>query len=208
MRTRADPQTQRKRILAAARRIFAQEGFARTNTDDVARAAGITRTLVYHYFQSKEEMLNALMFDALERTDRLVADVRTQGGPAPVQIRRLVDGYFDLMDAHPGLAELLVDQAALARGPAMPAYEMRLAHLRGSVLEWAIEVGGPTRPGFDPEQFLLVALGTVFFWFLPTPFGRALGAGSASGQEAREQYKETLCHLLVGWIAETSHQSC
>ncbi len=49
----------REQIIEAALRVFAQKGFAGATNKDIARAAGITPGLIYHYFPSKEALLKA-----------------------------------------------------------------------------------------------------------------------------------------------------
>ncbi len=68
----------RRLILDAAITVFARQGFHHCRVSDVADAAGVAYGLVYHYFDSKEEILNELflerwqiMLDAIAEIDRL-----------------------------------------------------------------------------------------------------------------------------------------
>jgi len=67
----------RRLILDAAIRVFARQGFHHCRVSDVADEAGVAYGLVYHYFDSKEEILNELflerwqiMLDAITEIDR------------------------------------------------------------------------------------------------------------------------------------------
>jgi AcrR family transcriptional regulator len=51
----------REQIAEAALRVFAQKGFMRATNKDIAREAGITTGLIYHYFDSKEALLEAIV---------------------------------------------------------------------------------------------------------------------------------------------------
>jgi AcrR family transcriptional regulator len=51
----------REQILDAALRAFARKGFVRTTNKDIAREAGITPGLIYHYFASKEALFRAII---------------------------------------------------------------------------------------------------------------------------------------------------
>ncbi len=51
----------KEQIIDAAMRVFAQKGFARATNKDVAREAGITAGLIYHYFENKEALLTAII---------------------------------------------------------------------------------------------------------------------------------------------------
>jgi TetR/AcrR family transcriptional regulator, fatty acid metabolism regulator protein len=50
----------RRQILDAAVRVFARQGFHSTRVADIADEAGVAYGLVYHYFKSKDEVLNEL----------------------------------------------------------------------------------------------------------------------------------------------------
>ena len=67
----------RRLILDAAIRVFARRGFHACRVSDVADEAGVAYGLVYHYFDSKEEILNTLfrerwqlMLDAIVEIDK------------------------------------------------------------------------------------------------------------------------------------------
>lgn len=59
-RTRRGPYT-RQQILDASLRLFSERGFARTTVRDIARQAGITDAAIYYHFDSKRELLEALV---------------------------------------------------------------------------------------------------------------------------------------------------
>jgi AcrR family transcriptional regulator len=56
----------RRRILEAAGRCFADLGFAKTTVEEIARAAGVSKALVYIHFRGKEELLEAVFEATLE----------------------------------------------------------------------------------------------------------------------------------------------
>ncbi|MEK6277052.1 MAG: TetR/AcrR family transcriptional regulator [Actinomycetota bacterium] len=72
----APPIDKRRQILDAAVRVFARQGFHSTRVADIADEAGVAYGLVYHYFKSKDEVLNelfserwSLMLAAIEETE-------------------------------------------------------------------------------------------------------------------------------------------
>jgi AcrR family transcriptional regulator len=62
----------RRVILGAAVRVFARQGFHTCRVSDIADEAGVAYGLVYHYFSSKEEILDTLF---LERWDVMLAAI-------------------------------------------------------------------------------------------------------------------------------------
>ncbi len=49
----------REQIVQAAMEVFARKGFDRATNEDIAREAGVTPGLIYHYFESKQDLLRA-----------------------------------------------------------------------------------------------------------------------------------------------------
>ncbi len=82
----------RRQILDAAVRVFARQGFHSTRVADIADEAGVAYGLVYHYFRSKDEVLNELFS---ERWSLLLAAIEeTAGETAPQQRLASVAGFI------------------------------------------------------------------------------------------------------------------
>src|SRR5437660_1667015 len=59
-RTKEDSEQTRRRILDAARRVFARQGVTRTTLEQIAHAAGVTRGAIYWHFADKTELFYAM----------------------------------------------------------------------------------------------------------------------------------------------------
>src|SRR5919106_4827801 len=77
MSAKAPAVDRRRQILDAAIRVFARQGFHACRVSEIAREAGVAYGLVYHYFDSKEQVLNelfverwSLLLAAIEEVDR------------------------------------------------------------------------------------------------------------------------------------------
>jgi len=77
----------RRAILDAAIRVFARQGFHSARVSDVASEAGVAYGLVYHYFDSKDQMLNelfterwSLLLDTSEKVQQGGGSVREKLG--------------------------------------------------------------------------------------------------------------------------------
>jgi TetR/AcrR family transcriptional regulator, fatty acid metabolism regulator protein len=80
---KSPPGDRRRQILDAAIRVFARQGFHRCRVSDVADEAGVAYGLVYHYFSSKDQVLNelfserwSLMLDAIDEVDERAIPAR------------------------------------------------------------------------------------------------------------------------------------
>jgi AcrR family transcriptional regulator len=87
---RPTPEARRQAILAAAIGVFAQHGFDAATTDDIARAAGLSKGGLYWHFKSKDDILAAILIQLFDQElgvlQRLVA---AEGAAAP-RLRQLV----------------------------------------------------------------------------------------------------------------------
>ena len=70
---RQQAEERREQILDAAIRIFCEKGFAGTTIRDIAREVGVTEGLLYHYFESKDQLEQACW---RERTWRAELELR------------------------------------------------------------------------------------------------------------------------------------
>ncbi|WP_248958324.1 TetR/AcrR family transcriptional regulator [Sphaerisporangium perillae] len=75
----------RQRLLAEATRLFAEKGFESTSVQEVVAAAGVTKGAMYHYFGSKDDLLQEIYARVLRlQMERLT---RFAGAPGPVAER-------------------------------------------------------------------------------------------------------------------------
>jgi TetR/AcrR family transcriptional regulator, fatty acid metabolism regulator protein len=105
----------RELILTAAVRAFAQRGFESTRMADVAREAGVAYGLVYHYFGSKDAVLQAVFREAWGRLLAAVELAEETGKTAPEQLELVVRIVLRVWRDEPDLVRLLVRE--VTRGP-------------------------------------------------------------------------------------------
>ncbi len=117
-RTRRGPFT-RQLILDASLSLFSKRGFARTTVRDIAREAGITDAAIYYHFESKRELLEALVEErgflaSLENLERVEAEL-----PLREFVLWMSAGAVNLMDENRDFLRLIImeglggDDAAL-----------------------------------------------------------------------------------------------
>src|SRR3989442_12529281 len=78
---------QRDAILRAAARLFREHGFADTGMRDIAAAADLSAANLYHYFDSKNELLYYCQDRALDRMLDAVASARRASPSAAARLR-------------------------------------------------------------------------------------------------------------------------
>ncbi|MEI7886363.1 MAG: TetR family transcriptional regulator [Actinomycetes bacterium] len=88
-RTAADAEITRLELLSEARASFGRDGYAGTQPADVAERCGVTRGAVYHHFDSKAGLFEAVL---IELTKELDAAVAAAAGKAPDTRSALEEG--------------------------------------------------------------------------------------------------------------------
>jgi AcrR family transcriptional regulator len=127
---RADAARNRERVLAAARRLFAERGLRNVSMADVARAAGVAKGTVFHRFGDRSGLALALL-DEHERElqERVLRGPPPlgPGAPARERLRAFLGALAELTDEHRELL-LEVDHARPAGRYGTGAYAAWAAH--------------------------------------------------------------------------------
>lgn len=118
-------------ILRAATRVFAKKGFSDTKISDVAKEAGLSHGLVYHYFENKDAVFRAILEDKLERSRSLMVEDDALGGTALDRMRASLALWFDRVRAEPDMSHVIT-QAIVSDNLDAETREMVRAHMRES----------------------------------------------------------------------------
>jgi AcrR family transcriptional regulator len=181
----------RQALLAAARELFAADGFQATRTEEIVRRAGLTRGALYHHFRDKEDLFRAVYEEVSGEVSRSLW-------------RRSEDRHRNAWDLFVANSEVYLDAASanpayrqivLIDGPAVLGWDSLsergdgptnqiLGYLRDAVDEGVLE----PQP-LEPLAHLLSALGT----------GAALYVANADDPEvARREMAECNERFLSG----------
>ncbi len=97
-------ETRRKAILKAALKSFSTKGFTETTMEDIKRLSGASTGSIYHHFENKEMLAQALYLEG--RSDlnaSLLASIT--GKPPRAGIKDLIYAYIDWFEQHPDLGQ-------------------------------------------------------------------------------------------------------
>lgn len=139
----------REQILAAAVRVFAERGYETTRISDIAREAGVAYGLIYHYFGSRDAILDAVFREAWGRLLMAVAGAEETAGSAPERLELVVKIVLRSWRDDPNLVRLIVRE--VARGPQLEAELDQIGHAYAS-LERIVAGGqaeGTIKPALD-----------------------------------------------------------
>jgi TetR/AcrR family fatty acid metabolism transcriptional regulator len=109
----------RRVILDAATRVFARKGFHASRVGDIAEEAGVAHGLLYHYFSSKDEVLEAIFRE--EWSDLLgeIETIERSDAPAREQLQRVASRLLGSWRHHPDVVRVIVRE--IARSPEVQA---------------------------------------------------------------------------------------
>ena len=102
-RTKEEAEKTRRRVLRAARGVFARQGVARTSLEQVARAAGVTRGAVYWHFRDKTELFYRMREQvSLPLLDRIDLALSPAAGDDPLaDMERMLLTLLEEIDRNP-----------------------------------------------------------------------------------------------------------
>jgi AcrR family transcriptional regulator len=104
----------RRQILDAAIRVFATRGFHACRVSDVADEAGVAYGLVYHYFGSKEEILNTLFTERWQIMLDAIAEIDRQALPAREKLHQVASFIIDSYRHEPDLMKVIIVEVTRA----------------------------------------------------------------------------------------------
>lgn len=108
IRRRIPASERRKRILRAARSVFAAKGYQSAALDDIAAKAKITKPVLYDHFKSKEDLYVKVLEDASEELLRALLDTVSAPAPDPrTRVVRALDVLAEWISSHPDHWRLL-----------------------------------------------------------------------------------------------------
>jgi AcrR family transcriptional regulator len=144
-------QDKRRLLLNAAVRVFARKGYHECRVGDIAGEAGVAHGLLYHYFSSKEQLLETIFRETWQLMLETIHGVQAPGEPARESLRKVAAIVLRTWRNDPDLVRVLVRE--VTRSPHLQEeieeIDQAFATLRG-IIERGQE-DGEFRPDIDPE---------------------------------------------------------
>jgi AcrR family transcriptional regulator len=184
----------RRLILDAAVRVFARQGFHACRVSDIADEAGVAYGLVYHYFASKDEVLDTLFSERWKVMLDLIREVDSQPIPVREKFDAIASFIVDSYRHDPDLMKVIiveVTRAANSFGQTHLA-EIRSAYeLIGEIVTQA-QAQGAFRPEIEPRFAAMAFYGAIEQLLTGWIFG-LLPEGPERFERAKWLVVETVC---------------
>lgn len=205
------PPSSRDKILDVAEALFARRGFEGVGMREVADAAGLGKSSLFHHFRSKAQLYLAVLERLLAQLDdRLGAVLAAPGAPLE-RLDRLVDELVDALAEREPVARLLLraifeddafDAEAWSEGRDA---ERRLQSILGGILGLLREgtESGAFRPSAGPHT-LQTLIGATVYHFASGELGEGLLGGSLLSSDAVRRRKDEVKAFLHHGLAAPS----
>lgn len=191
-KTAPEAPARRELILAEAAALFARKGVAATTVREIADAVDIQAGSLYHWFESKEEMVDELLTGAMDDLSSWYQEAMdTHEEPLP-RLRGLVHAAFRVIAAHPDACTVyLRDYAYLATLP-------RFAHLNEASLKVRDLWIGTLEAGIAAGDFRADLAPDLVYRYLTYPLWLSVGWHQSSGHSLDELEEQFLGLVLDG----------
>jgi len=199
----------REKLLEAAEVLFARRGFAGVGISEIAEAAGMRKSSLFHHFPSKAHLYGALVARILGDIETtLTRSLAAGGGPAE-RLDRWVDTIIDLMAAKPAHPRLLL--RSLFEDDELSG-ELEEERAADRALKRIIEQAGALlREGMGQGQFRVASIahtlqsliGLIIFHFASGEFGDELfGRSIFAAAEVKRRKREIKTLLHHGFVVQ------
>jgi len=199
-------QDKRRLILDAAVRVFARQGFHACRVSDIADEAGVAYGLVYHYFGSKDEVLDTLFIERWNVMLQLIKDVDSQDKPVREKLWSIASFIVDSYQHDPDLMKVIIVEVTRAANSFGQTHlpEIRDAYeLIGQIVTKAQEEG-VFKPEIEARFAAMAFYGAIEQLLTGWIFG-LLPQGEEHFERAKWLVVETVCGgLECSAVAEPS----
>jgi len=184
----------RRMILDAAIRVFAREGFHRCRVSDIANEAGVAYGLVYHYFRSKDEVLDTLFTERWTLLLEAIAEVDARDLPIREKLHAIASFIIDSYQNDPDLMKVIIVEVTRAANTFGRAHlpEISQAYEGIAAIFRKAQEDGAFRIDISPEFATLCFYGAIEQLLTAWIF-EAIPATPDNFEQAKLMIVETVC---------------
>jgi AcrR family transcriptional regulator len=194
MTAQAPAVDKRRMILDAAIRVFARQGFHSCRVSDIADEAGVAYGLVYHYFTSKDEVLNELFTERWSLLLAAIEEVDRRDIPPREKLAGVASFIIDSYRHDPDLMKVIVVEVTRAANSFGRTHlpEIRRAYGMIAKIVADAQASGVFRDDVDPAIVSMWFYGAIEQLLSGWVF-EMIPASDGDFERAKEMVVETLC---------------
>jgi TetR/AcrR family transcriptional regulator, fatty acid metabolism regulator protein len=187
----------RRLILDAAVRVFARQGFHTCRVSDIADEAGVAYGLVYHYFQSKDEVLDTLFLERWNVMLEAIRETDAQAIPARDKLHAIASFIIESYRHDPELMKVIIVEVTRAANSFGAVHLAKISEAYGQIsgiVEQA-QRRGEFRDTVSAQFAAMAFYGAIEQVLTGWIFG-TLDEGDEAYERAKDYVVETICDGL------------
>jgi TetR/AcrR family transcriptional regulator, fatty acid metabolism regulator protein len=184
----------RRMILDAAIRVFAREGFHHCRVSAIANEAGVAYGLVYHYFRSKDEVLDTLFTERWTLLLEAISEVDSRDLPIRGKLHAIASFIIDSYRNDPDLMKVIIVEVTRAANTFGRAHLDEISHAYEGIADIIRKAqdAGAFRSDFSAEFATLCFYGAIEQVLTAWIF-EAIPATPDTFEQAKTMVVETVC---------------
>jgi AcrR family transcriptional regulator len=187
----------RRLILDAAVRVFARQGFHTCRVSDIADEAGVAYGLVYHYFQSKDEVLDTLFLERWNVMLEAIGEIDAQQIPARDKLYGIASFIIESYRHDPELMKVIIVEVTRAANSFGAVHLAKIAEAYGQIsgIVQQAQTSGEFRDTVSAEFAAMAFYGAIEQVLTGWIFG-TLDEGDEAYERAKGYVVGTICDGL------------
>jgi TetR/AcrR family transcriptional regulator, fatty acid metabolism regulator protein len=184
----------RRAILDAAVRVFARQGFHACRVSDIADEAGVAYGLLYHYFPSKEEVLNTLFLERWGVMLEMIREVDAEQIPVREKLAAIASFIVESYRHDPDLMKVIIVEVTRAANSFGQTHlgQIREAYRMIGLIVTKAQQEGVFKADIDAEFAAMTFYGAIEQVLTGWIFG-LLPQGEDHFERAKQMVVETVC---------------
>ena len=162
--TPRDPEATRTALVEAAEEIFLKKGFGNTSLSEIAKRAGITKSLIHHYFGSKEGLWREVKTRRFMHYAEKQMEMLASAHPSAELLKASMAFYFDFLRRNPQVVRVLAWMSLEQNQRECMEMDRELIAQGVEKVRPAQELGN-LRADIDPRFIVFVFIGLCQHWF-------------------------------------------
>jgi TetR/AcrR family transcriptional regulator, fatty acid metabolism regulator protein len=203
---RAPAVDKRRLILDGAVRVFARQGFHASRVADIADEAGVAYGLVYHYFESKDDVLDTLFLERWQLLLAAIDEIEAQPIAAPEKLHAIASFIVDSYRRDPDLMKVIIVEVTRAANTFGQTHlaEIRTAYDRIAEIVAVAQADGTFRQSVSPQFAAMAFYGAIEQVLTGWIFG-LLEEGEGDYARAKGFVVGTICEGLEAHPERAAH---
>ncbi len=185
----------RQRILTEARQLFGKQGYSKTSTRAIAKAANCNISLIAYYFGGKEGLLDAVAKNVAATPGALVKNLAQQHLAPSEALQKLIPFMVDYLFANRDFLSIIFKVYITENKPLPPLFAEQIGENANALITLLTEAQreGSMNPSLNPRIAASMLMGMAIFHYLAAPLAtKVTGPNTPEKQEQLKHHIETI----------------